>query len=67
MWFSRKQPEEVRLVSPELEEEYMKAVEKKKEADYHFHNIKSTCGPKVLEIFLEALSKGKIEKEPHHG
>jgi hypothetical protein len=63
----RREKKDVQLISPEVEAEYIAAMEKKKEADKHFHNIKSTCGPKVLEIFLDALAKGKIQKEPHHG
>ncbi len=67
MSFFRRNRKEVELVSPEVEAEFQAAVEKKKEADKNLHNIKSTCGPKVLEIFLEALAQGKIKKEPHHG
>jgi len=70
MWlykFFQKLPKEVHLVSQETEDKFMEAVKMKKEADYHFHNIKATVAPKTIEVFLEALRDGKVQKEPHHG
>ena len=59
-FFKRKQ-QEVEISSPKLEIELEKAIERKKEADREFHNIKSVCGPHVLEIFIDALAKGKLK------
>lgn len=67
MWSIFKKYEPAPLVSQEIEQEYLDALKKKKEADFHFHNVKSTVAPKTIEIFLKALADGKIEKEPHHG
>ena len=60
MMFYRK-PKDVEISSPKLEVELEKAMERKKEADKEFHNIKGICGPHVLEIFIDALAKGKLK------
>ena len=61
MAFFRKKHQEVEISSPKLEVELEKAIERKKEADKEFHKIKGVCGPHVLEIFIDALAKGKLK------
>jgi len=60
MIFNRKK-KDVEISSPKLEVELEKAIERKKEADRDFHDIKGICGPHVLEIFIDALAKGKLK------
>lgn len=67
MGIFRRTKQNFELTAPVLEAKLEHLLERKEEANSHFHDIKSVCGPLVIDIFLEALAKGRIKKEPKHG